>query len=203
MPVKTQFKSADPARLLTLRHCNLHNLRDAEVDIPLGMLVGVVGVSGSGKSSLISDTLVPKLKDTLKNRFSANDDEEDTEDEILSDVLIDGTDHIKKCVVIDQKPIGRSRTSCPATYTGIFDRVRTLLAKESGLDAGLFTVNSKGGCQICKGDGMIHYYVGMGNFVDLEYETCGGTGFIEQALSATLDGKNIRDILSMSVSAAV
>jgi excinuclease UvrABC ATPase subunit len=76
------------------------------------------------------------------------------------------------------------------------------LSKESGLDAGLFTVNSKGGCQICKGDGVIHYYVGMGNFIDLECETCGGTGFIEEALSATLDGKNIRDILSMSVSAA-
>ena len=67
------------------------------------------------------------------------------------------------------------------------------------MDAGLFTVNSKGGCRVCKGDGVIHYHVGMGNFIDLECETCAGTGFIAEAMSVTLDGKNIREILGMSV----
>ncbi len=203
MPIKNEYKPVDQDKLLTLKNCNTHNLQDVSVKIPLGLLVGVAGVSGSGKSSLISDTLVPKLKETLKNKLVSDDENEPAEDELFLDAEIGGTEHIKKCVIIDQKPIGRSRTSCPATYTGIFDKIRALFAKESGMDPGLFTVNSKGGCRICKGDGAIHYYVGMGNFIDLECETCGGTGFVEEALSVTLDGKNIREILEMSVSAAI
>lgn len=203
MPVKTKYKTIDRNKILTLTHCNIHNLRDVSVEIPLGLLVGVAGVSGSGKSSLISDTLVPKLKETLKNKIVSDDEDEHTEDELLPDTEIGGVEHIKKCIIIDQKPIGRSRTSCPATYTGIFDKIRTLFAKQSGMDAGLFTVNSKGGCRVCKGDGVIHYHVGMGNFIDLECETCAGTGFIEEAMSVILDGKNIREILEMSVSAAI
>jgi len=202
MPIKADHKPIDSARLLTLSHCAIHNLRDVSVDIPLGLLVGVAGVSGSGKSSLISDTLVPKLKEILKNKLVADEDDE-TDSEVLPDVEIHGTEHIKKCVIIDQKPIGRSRTSCPATYTGIFDKIRALFARESGMDAGLFTVNSKGGCRVCKGDGVIHYHIGLGNFIDLECETCAGTGFIEEAMSVTLDNKNIREILGMSVTQAV
>ncbi|MDD4474242.1 MAG: excinuclease ABC subunit UvrA [Eubacteriales bacterium] len=208
MPIKANYKPVDGKKLLALKHCDIHNLHDVSAEIPLGLLVGVAGVSGSGKSSLISDTLVPKLKETLKNKLVSDETdyetaEESTEDEFLPDTEIGGTEHIKKCVIIDQKPIGRSRTSCPATYTGIFDKVRALFAKESGMDAGLFTVNSKGGCRVCKGDGVIHYHVGMGNFIDLECETCAGTGFIEEAMSVTLDGKNIREILEMSVTAAI
>lgn len=203
MPIKNEYKPVDQDKLLTLKNCNTHNLQDVSVKIPLGLLVGVAGVSGSGKSSLISDTLVPKLKETLKNKLVSDDENEPAEDELLPGAEIGGIEYIKKCVIIDQKPIGRSRTSCPATYTGIFDKIRALFAKESGMDPGLFTVNSKGGCRICKGDGAIHYYVGMGNFIDLECETCGGTGFVEEALSVTLDGKNIREILEMSVSAAI
>jgi excinuclease ABC A subunit len=203
LPLKTQYKSADRGKILTLTHCGIHNLRDVSVEIPLGLLVGVAGVSGSGKSSLISNTLVPKLKETLKNKMDSDDEDENMEDELLPETEIGGTEQIKKCIIIDQKPIGRSRTSCPATYTGIFDKIRTLFAKQSGMDAGLFTVNSKGGCRVCKGEGVIHYHAGMGNFIDLDCETCAGTGFIEEAMSVVLDGKNIREILEMSVSAAI
>lgn len=203
IPVKSLYRPVNPSKMLTLSHCDIHNLRDISVEIPLGLLVGVAGVSGSGKSSLISDTLVPTLKEKLKNKLISYDEEQDTEDSMLPNVEIEGIEHIKRCMIIDQKPIGRSRTSCPATYTGIFDKIRTLFSKESGMDIGLFTVNSKGGCRICKGDGIIHYHVGMGNFIDLDCEICGGTGFIEEAISVTLDGKNIRDILNMNVSTAI
>ncbi|HBN84706.1 MAG TPA: ABC transporter, partial [Clostridiales bacterium] len=203
MPIKTVYKSSDNQKLLTLKNCCIHNLRNVSAEIPLGLLVGVAGVSGSGKSSLISDTLVPKLKEKLKNKLVSDDEDKNVDDEFLPDTEIGGTEHIKKCVIIDQKPIGRSRTSCPATYTGIFDKIRALFAKQSGMDPGLFTVNSKGGCRVCKGDGVIHYHVGMGNFIDLECETCAGTGFIEEAMSIMLDGKNIREILEMSVSTAI
>ena len=200
MPVKFHYRQPDMTRMLALKHCGVHNLRDVSVDIPLGLMVGVAGVSGSGKSSLITDTLVPKLKEALKNKLVSG--EVDEMDEMFPGVEISGVEYIRKCAVIDQKPIGRNRTSCPATYTGIYDRSRALFAKESGMDAGMFTVNSLGGCRVCKGDGVIHYHVGMGNFVDIECETCGGTGFTEEALSVTLDGVNIRDILDMSVDSA-
>lgn len=122
-------------------------------------------------------------------------------------VLVTGIEHIKKCIVVDQRPIGRSKTSCPATYTKITDKVRAMLANkpeaiDGGYTAGLFTINSEGGCRACKGDGIKSYYIGFGNFVEVECEICGGTGFIEEALSVTLDGKNIKDIMNMSVAEA-
>jgi excinuclease ABC A subunit len=201
--IKTVYKPINKGKLLTMRNCNIHNLQNVTVEIPLGLLVGVSGVSGSGKSSLIADTLVPKLKEMLKNKLVTDDEDDTIEDVFLGDTEIDGVEHIKKCIIIDQKPIGRSRASCPATYTGMFDKIRALFAKESGMDIGLFTVNSKGGCRVCKGDGVIHYHAGMGNFIDLECETCSETGFIKKAMSVTLDGKNIREILGMSVSTAI
>lgn len=203
LPIKTQYKPFDRNKRLTLKHCSIHNLRDLSVEIPMELMVGVAGVSGSGKSSLISNTLVPILKQTLKNKLIADEENEGTDDDDFLGTELGGSEQIKKCVIIDQKPIGRSRTSCPATYTGMFDKIRAMFAKESGMDAGLFTVNSKGGCRVCKGDGVIHYHLGMGNFIDLECETCFGTGFIEEAMGVTVDGKNIREVLEMSVSTAI
>ncbi len=199
-------RSIDLNKTITIENASLHNLKNVSAKIPLGVMVGVAGVSGSGKSSLISDTLVPKLKELLKAKFtdeeSENDSDEDEPESEMDDAVITGANQLKKCVVIDQKPIGRSRTSCPATYTGIFDRVRVLFSKESGLDAGYFTVNSKGGCKVCNGDSELHYHVGFGNFINLECEACGGTGFIAEALEARLDGKNIKDILKMTIDEA-
>ncbi|OPA75250.1 ABC transporter [Paenibacillus selenitireducens] len=203
---KKERKSIDPSRMLKIEHANLHNLRDVTVHIPLGGLVGIAGVSGSGKSSLIHDTLVPILKERLKNKVV-----HDAEDEISSvldnTVTIEGIEHLKKCIVVDQRPIGRSRTSCPATYTGMTDRIRTLFSKtpeaqNRGYSAGMFTVNSEGGCRACKGDGTKSYYVGFGNFIDVVCDMCGGSGFLEEALQIMLDGKNIKEIMMMSVSEA-
>lgn len=201
LEMEKRIRTIDMLNVLKIENAALHNLKNVTAEIPLGLMVGVAGVSGSGKSSLISDTLVPKLKEMLNTKCITDDEDEEFTYE-SNNVIISGTEHIKKCFVIDQKPIGRSRTSCPATYTGMFDRIRALFAKESGLSAGLFTVNSEGGCKVCKGDGEIHYHVGFGNFINLECEACGGTGFIPEVLEVMLDGKNIRDILSMTVDEA-
>lgn len=206
LSTKPNYKPIDRQKLLTIEHAKLHNLQDVSVSIPLGLMVGIAGVSGSGKSSLIHDTLVPKLKQLLKGKLVHEDDE--GLPSMDDDALVLGTKHIKKCIVVDQKPIGRSKTSCPATYTGITDRVRILLAKtpealENGYTVGLFTVNSEGGCRACKGDGYKSFYIGLGNFIDVECDMCGGTGYLEEALSVTLDGKNIRDIMAMTVTEAV
>lgn len=204
--VKNEYRTIDKSKVLTISNCNLHNLNNVTSEIPLGVMVGVAGVSGSGKSSLISDTLVPKLKELLKSKCVTDIDTEDEQNENV-DAVLTGIENIKHCYVIDQRPIGRSRTSCPATYTGIFDRVRTLFAeteqaKSLGYKVGLFSVNSEGGCKKCKGDGVVHYHVGFGNFIDVDCEDCKGTGYIPEAMEVTIDGKNIRDILGMSVDEA-
>lgn len=195
-------RPVDTGKILRLENADIHNLQNVTVEIPLGLMVGVAGVSGSGKSSLISDTLVPKLKQKLNIKSETEDEESATEYD-TNNAILSVNGNIKNCIVIDQKPIGRSRTSCPATYTGIFDRIRALFAKESGLPAGLFTVNSEGGCKVCKGDGEVHYHIGFGNFMDIECEACGGTGFIPEALEVTLEGKTIKDILTFTVDEAV
>lgn len=216
-PVKTSFRPVKET--LVLSHANIHNLKDVSVRLPLGIMVGIAGVSGSGKSSLISDTLVPKLKEILKSKcvtgeVSRDDDREETDDGTASvdrrgipRADLANSECLRRCYVIDQRPIGRSRTSCPATYTGIFDRVRAMFAgtkaaAERGWTAGMFSVNSTGGCRRCKGDGVIHYHVGFGNFIDIACDSCEGSGYVPEVMEVLLDGKNIRDVLEMSVDEA-
>jgi len=187
---------------LVIVEADTHNLKDVTVHIPLGVMTGIAGVSGSGKSSLISDTLVPKLKELLKNKCNADEIEE-----VFVRAEIFGISDIKKCIVIDQKPIGRTKTSCPATYTGIYDRIRecfaaTETAKEYGYSIGMFSVNSQGGCRVCHGEGIIHWHIGMGNHIEVTCEACQGMGFLPEVMEVTLDGKNIREILDMTVDEA-
>lgn len=210
-PVKRKYRAIDDNKTLRISSANLHNLKNVDVTIPLGVMVGVAGVSGSGKSSLISDTLVPKLKEILKNKCvtteNDTDEEEKYKDDEAEDTKLTGTELLKGCFIIDQKPIGRNKTSCPATYTGIFDRIRNLFAdtKESrskGYTVAMFSRNSGGGCSRCKGEGILHHYIGYGNFIDLICDDCAGTGYIEEAREVLLDGKNICDVLNMSVEEA-
>ena len=187
---------------LVIEGADIHNLKDITVHIPLGVMAGVAGVSGSGKSSLISDTLVPKLKEVLKNRCVVDDVEG-----IYVDVWLSGAENIKKCIGIDQKPIGRSKTSCPATYTGIYDRVRELFAatetaRDYGYSIGMFSVNSEGGCKVCHGPGQISWHIGLGNYIEVPCEACGGMGFLPEVMEVELDGKTIRDVLDMTVDEA-
>ena len=221
IPEKYRIKKG---QTLSIKNANIHNLQNVDVDIPLGIMVGIAGVSGSGKSSLISNTLVPGLKALMHGKCITGDekstdkiddeildqeeDEEFSEEENLSEeTKILGHEQIKKCYVIDQRPIGRSRTSCPATYTGIMDRMRKLFsecdeAKAKGLGIGYFSLNSKGGCPMCHGDGVIHRHIGFGNFIDLKCDKCDGFGFVADTMKVHLDGKTIKDCLEMSVSEA-
>ncbi|WEK13345.1 MAG: excinuclease ABC subunit UvrA [Candidatus Microbacterium phytovorans] len=153
---------------LEIRGATQHNLKNVDVDIPLGILTVVTGVAGSGKSSLIHGN-VPSFDDV---------------------------------VVVDQAPIKGSRRSSPATYTGILDAVRTAFAKANGVKPGLFSANSEGACPACKGLGVIITNLGFTQSVETRCELCGGSGFSDDVLEYTLDGKNIAEVLAMSASEA-
>ncbi|MGA7149345.1 MAG: excinuclease ABC subunit UvrA [Microbacterium sp.] len=164
--LKPSTRSAKGA--LEIRGATQHNLKNVDVDIPLGILTVVTGVAGSGKSSLIHGN-VPKFDDV---------------------------------VVVDQAPIKGSRRSSPATYTGILDTVRSAFAKANGVKPGLFSANSEGACVACKGLGVIITTLGFTQTVETLCETCDGSGFSDEVLEYTLDGKNIAEVLAMSAAEA-
>ena len=185
----------------------IHNLKNVSLSIPLYKLVGIAGVSGSGKSSLIAHTLVPKLKMLIRNRVIQNEDEDiyDYPRE-LDDVEIQGTDYINKCYVINQQPIGRAKTSNIATYTGVFEVIRKLYsqtpdAKDLGFDMSFFSLNAQGGCPTCGGQGFLVYNVGFGD-INMICDSCHGTGYIEEVLDIKYHDKNIAEVLEMTVKEA-
>lgn len=192
-----------------LRICGakIHNLKNVSLSIPLYKMVGFAGVSGSGKSSLIAHTLVPKLKMLIRNRVIQNEDEDiyDYPRE-LDDVEIHGTEYINKCYVINQQPIGRAKTSNIATYTGVFDVIRKLFAqtedaKDFGFDMSFFSLNAEGGCPTCGGQGFLVYNVGFGD-INMICDQCHGTGYIEDVLDVKYHNKNIAEVLEMTVKEA-
>lgn len=185
----------------------IHNLKNVSLSIPLYKIVGFAGVSGSGKSSLIAHTLVPKLKMLIRNRVIQNEDEDiyDCPGE-LDDVEIHGSEYINKCYVINQQPIGRAKTSNVATYTGVFDVIRKLFAqtedaKDFGFDISFFSLNAEGGCPTCKGQGFLVYNVGFGD-INIICDRCHGTGYIEEVLDVKYRNKNITEVLDMTVKEA-
>ena len=192
---------------LSISGAKIHNLKNVSLSIPLYKLVGIAGVSGSGKSSLIAHTLVPKLKMLIRNRVVQNEDEDiyDYPRE-LDDVEIHGTEYINKCYVINQQPIGRTKTSNIATYTGVFDVIRKLFAetedaKNFGFDMSFFSLNAEGGCPTCGGQGFLVYNVGFGN-INMICDQCNGTGYIEEVLDVNYHNKNIAEVLEMTVKEA-
>ena len=192
---------------LSISGAKIHNLKNVSLSIPLYKLVGIAGLSGSGKSSLIAHTLVPKLKRLIRNRVVQNEDEDiyDYPRE-LDDVEIHGTEYINKCYVINQQPIGRTKTSNIATYTGVFDVIRKLFAetedaKDFGFDMSFFSLNAEGGCPTCSGQGFLVYNVGFGN-INMICDQCNGTGYIEEVLDVNYHNKNIAEVLEMTVKEA-
>ncbi|MGW2627060.1 ATP-binding cassette domain-containing protein [Micromonospora taraxaci] len=157
-----------PTGQLSIRQADLHNLRDVDVDIPLGVLTVVTGVAGSGKSSLIHGS--------LRGRQGV--------------------------VIVDQSPIRGSRRSNPATYSGLLDPIRTAFAKANGVKAALFSANSEGACPACKGIGLIYTDLAMMAGVASVCERCEGRRFTDEVLTYTLRGKNISEVLAMSVTEA-
>jgi excinuclease ABC subunit A len=209
--------SGKATRSLKIRHARTNNLKDVSVSLPLGVLVGIAGVSGSGKSSLISDTLIPLLKgyfhDQLVNgseEIEENETDSDAEPEVVETIAdkLDGVEHISGYAEVSQAPIGRNVNSNPASYIGIWDKIRKLFAeqpeaKQQKLTAGHFSFNSKGACSVCGGSGREKIWLGGNFYIYNTCRECHGKRYNDEALSVRYKGKNIVDVLEMSVSDAV
>jgi excinuclease ABC subunit A len=186
-------------KVLKLKHATGHNLKNVNVEFPLGKLIGVTGVSGSGKSSLITETLYPILNHHF---FRAKKHP-------LPFGKIEGLEHIDKVIEIDQSPIGRTPRSNPATYTGVFSDIRNLFVQlpESrirGYKPGRFSFNVKGGrCETCKGAGLRVIEMNFLPDVQVPCEECGGRRYNRETLEVRYRGKSINDVLDMSIEDAV
>jgi len=183
---------------ITVKGATLHNLKEVEVTIPLGVLTAVTGVSGSGKSSLINDILVTQLAHDINGAH----------DFATGYESISGIEHIDKLINIDQSPIGRTPRSNPATYTGVFTDIRNLFAKTNearlrGYDAGRFSFNVKGGrCEACQGDGLKKIEMHFLPDIYVTCEVCHGERYNQETLEITYRGKTIADVLNMTVEEA-
>jgi excinuclease ABC subunit A len=189
----------EPSGTLVVRGAREHNLKDVDVMIPLGVFCCVTGVSGSGKSTLVNETLHHSVANRLhqaKLRPGAHDG-------------VDGLSQIDKIINIDQSPIGRTPRSNPATYTGVFDHIRSLFtqtqeARARGYKPGRFSFNVKGGrCEVCKGDGQIKIEMHFLPDVYVPCEQCHGKRYNRETLEVRFKGKNIADVLEMAVEEAV
>ncbi|HSX01762.1 MAG TPA: excinuclease ABC subunit UvrA [Candidatus Saccharimonadia bacterium] len=183
---------------IVVKNAREHNLRGVDVEIPLGRLVSVTGVSGSGKSSLVNDIIAKKLAQV----FHRAGDLPGKHDDIL------GLKHLDKVISVDQSPIGRTPRSNPATYTGVFGDIRELFAqtpeaKIRGYKAGRFSFNVKGGrCELCRGDGIIKIEMHFLPDVYVTCEECKGRRYNREALEIHYKGKNISEVLEMTVDEA-
>ena len=188
-----------PTGFLTIRGARENNLKNIDVQIPLGILTVVTGVSGSGKSSLINEILYKSLSRKL-NRAHKIPGEHDG---------IDGIEQLDKIIDIDQSPIGRTPRSNPATYTGVFDMIRDLFAgtqdaKARGYKKGRFSFNVKGGrCEACSGDGIIKIEMHFLPDVYVPCDVCQGKRFNRETLEVKYKGKSIYDVLNMTVEEAL
>ena len=184
---------------LVIRGARENNLKDVDVEIPLGKLVCITGVSGSGKSTLINEVLYKKLAQEV---YRAKDRPGDFDS-------LEGMENIDKVVNIDQSPIGRTPRSNPATYTGTFTPIRELFAavpeaRARGYKPGRFSFNVKGGrCEACSGDGYINIEMQFLPDVTVPCEVCHGDRYNREALEILFKGKNIAEVLSMTVSEAL
>jgi len=186
------------SRALVLQNVQTNNLKQIDVKIPLGLLVAVTGVSGSGKSSLISDTLLPALRQNLYRKSTVK----------LALGQIKGFRNIDKVIDIDQSPIGRTPRSNPATFTQVFTHIRDLYAelpesKARGYKPGRYSFNVKGGrCEACQGDGQIRIEMNFLPDVFVTCEVCGGKRYNRETLEVKFKGANIADILDMTCNQA-
>ncbi len=186
-------------KFIEIKGATQNNLKNIDVKIPLGKFVAVTGVSGSGKSSLVNEILYKKLAAELNNarKFAGK------HDEIL------GMEHLDKVINIDQSPIGRTPRSNTATYTGVFNDIRSLFAstqeaKSRGYDAGRFSFNVKGGrCESCEGDGIIKIEMNFLSDVYVPCEVCRGARYNRETLEVKYKGKSISDVLNMTVEEAM
>ena len=200
IPIPPVRRTPDKDKWLTIKGAAENNLKNIDVKIPLGVFTCVTGVSGSGKSSLINEILYKALTRSLYKNAKMHPGKHKA---------IQGVEHIDKIINIDQSPIGRTPRSNPATYTGVFDAIRELFAqtqdaKMRGYKAGRFSFNVKGGrCEACGGDGIIKIEMHFLSDVYVPCEVCKGKRYNRETLDVHYKGKNIADVLDMTVNQAV
>lgn len=194
MPVRTVRKHTFAKEdCLTLEHAKTHYLKDLTVVFPLHAMVGIAGLSGSGKSSLTTETLLKRLASAKKYGHAAG---------------IEGVERISGYVKISQEPIGRTANSMPVSYIGVWDKIRELFAKQPeakirNMDAGHFSFHSKGACRDCGGSGYERIFLTSDFSVDKLCQTCHGKRFNEESLSVDYNGKTIANVLEMSIAEAI
>ena len=197
--VPRKRKPADPAAVLILKGAREHNLKDLTVKVPLGLFVCITGVSGSGKSTLVSDTLLHGLRRIIYG----SRDKAGEHDDLL------GAEPLERVVIITQSPIGRTPRSNPATYTGVFTLVRDLFsrlpeARVRGYGAGRFSFNVSGGrCEACQGDGVKRIEMHFLPDVYVTCDVCNGQRYKRETLEVRYRGKNVFDVLEMTVEEAL
>jgi excinuclease ABC subunit A len=198
IPVPAVRRPVDRSRRLTVVGAREHNLRGIDVSFPLGCLISVTGVSGSGKSTLVNDILATVLANRLNGARQVPG----------RHTRVTGLEHVDKLVRVDQSPIGRTPRSNPATYTGVFDRIRKLFAatteaKVRGYQPGRFSFNVKGGrCEACAGDGTIKIEMNFLPDVYVPCEVCQGARYNRETLEVHYKGKTIAEVLDMPIEEA-
>jgi excinuclease ABC subunit A len=189
---------------LVLRSVTTHNLKNVTAEFPIGRLIGVSGVSGSGKSSLINDTLYPALAQSLATAQSTGTNRW-AQGQYAS---LEGAEQLDKLVPIDQAPIGRTPRSCPATYSGVLDEIRKVFAstresKSLGFGPNRFSFNSAAGqCELCKGHGVERIEMNFLSDLFVTCTRCGGKRFNRQTLQVRFKGANVADVLDMAIDLA-
>lgn len=194
--IPNKRRTIDYKKIVSIKGAKANNLKSINVDIPLNLMTCITGVSGSGKSTLINDTLAPLaariLNGAAKREPSAYDE-------------VNGLEYLDKVVEIDQSPIGRTPRSNPATYTGLFTPIRELFAgteeaRSRGYQPGRFSFNVKGGrCEACQGDGLIKVEMHFLADVYVVCDVCGGKRYNRETLDITYKGKNIHEVLELTV----
>ncbi|KKU08958.1 MAG: UvrABC system protein A, partial [Candidatus Woesebacteria bacterium GW2011_GWB1_45_5] len=203
---KKKIEVSNPQKLLTTPQslkifgCSQFNLKNVNVEFPLGQLITITGVSGSGKSTLLVETLYPALQKELSPNFRGEAGEYKK---------IEGIENVDKAILIDQSPIGRTPRSNPATYTGLFDPIRDVFAatrdsKTAGYKKGRFSFNVRGGrCESCEGQGQIKIEMQFMSDIWITCDVCHGKRYNVQTLEISYRGKNIAEVLEMTVDEAL
>ena len=198
IPIPEKIREGN-GEYLKVRNAHLNNLKNLDIDIPLGKIVVLTGVSGSGKSTLMQDLIFEYAKHKLRKNKPKPQGVDS----------IEGFEHIDKIIDIDQSPIGRTPRSNPATYTDVFTHIRDLFAKTNeakmrGYKAGRFSFNVKGGrCEACKGDGVLKIEMNFLSDVYVKCDVCKGKRYNRETLEVKYKGKTISDVLDMSVKEAL
>ena len=193
---KTVSRNQSTANSLKLIGANQFNLKDVDIEFPLGKLVSITGVSGSGKSTLLVETLYPALQKELNPLYRG---------EAGGYKRLEGIENVDKAILIDQSPIGRTPRSNPATYTGIFDPIRDVFtatrdAKTAGYKKGQFSFNVRGGrCEACEGQGQTKIEMQFMSDIWVTCDVCHGKRYNSQTLEITYRGKNIAEVLDMTI----